>query len=154
MIPKELNDWLQVVGLFGVFGGLVLVAFEIHQSGQQLELSALADGTDNFTEAMETLVQDENLSRLIYRAEKSFADLDDFDRWRVSKYLHGYFSVTEQDYLVSRKIDSSVALGIEDDWRENMSLQMYRDYWRRSQDRFGPDFRAFINELLGKLDSH
>ena len=38
MIPKELNDWLQVVGLFGVFGGLVLVAYEIHQSGQQLEL--------------------------------------------------------------------------------------------------------------------
>lgn len=154
MIPKELNDWLQVVGLFGVFGGLVLVAFEIHQSGQQLELSALADGTDNFTEAMETLVQDENLSRLIYRAEKSFTDLDDFDRWRVSKYLDGYFSMTEQDYLVSREIDASVALGIEDDWYENMSLEMYRDYWQRSQDRFGPEFRAFINDLLTELDSH
>jgi hypothetical protein len=45
-----------------------------------LELAASADGTDNFTQAMETLVQDEDLSRLIYRAEQSFKDLDDFEK--------------------------------------------------------------------------
>lgn len=104
MIPKELNDWLQVAGLFGVFTGLILVAYEINRSGRQLELAASADGVDNFMQAMETLVQNEDLSRLIYRAEQSFVELDDFDKWRVSKYLDGYLSMSEQDYLLYREM--------------------------------------------------
>ena len=32
MIPKELNDWLQVLGLFGVLGGLVFVGLQMQQT--------------------------------------------------------------------------------------------------------------------------
>jgi len=29
MVPKELNDWLQVIGLFGVLGGLIFVGLQL-----------------------------------------------------------------------------------------------------------------------------
>jgi hypothetical protein len=32
LIPKELNDWLQVLGLFGVLGGLVFVGLQMQQT--------------------------------------------------------------------------------------------------------------------------
>lgn len=153
MKSDSLNKWLTLGANLGVFAGLVLVAYEINQSGTQLELAASADGTDNFAQAMETLVQDENLSRLIYRAEQSFNDLDDFEKWRVSKYLDGYMSMSQQDFHVYREIDGMESdEAFQDDWRENMNLRMYRDYWLHSQNRFSAEFQNFINDVLADLD--
>ena len=142
MKPDSLNKWLTLGANLGVFAGLILVAYEINQSGAQLELDASADGTDNFTQAMETLVQDKELSSLIYRAEQSFEDLDDFEKWRVSKYPDGYMTMSQQDWLVYREIGGTGSnKAFADDWRENMRLQMYREYWLRSKGRFDPEFR-------------
>ena len=79
------NKWLTLGANLGVFVGLILVAYEINQSGTHLELAASSDGVDNFTQAMEVLAQDEELSKLIFRAERSYDELDDFEKWRVSK---------------------------------------------------------------------
>jgi len=145
------SKWLTFVANMGVFIGLVMVAYEINQSQTELELLALADGTDNFTEAMLALTQDEGLSKLVYRAENSFEDLDDFELWRVHKYLDGYMSMSEQDYLVLTKLpDEIIASGFEDDWQENMQRPLYLHYWEKSEMRFSPEFREFINDILSK----
>jgi len=34
LVPKELNDWLQVVGLFGVLGGLIFVGLQLRLDRQ------------------------------------------------------------------------------------------------------------------------
>lgn len=155
MNSDRLNSWLSLGANLGVFAGLILVAYEINQSGKQLELAASADGVDNFTQAMETLVQDEDLSRLIYRAEQSFEDLDDFEKWRVARYLDGYMSMSEQDYLVISQINAvGSKAGFRNDMFEYMKLPMYREYWRQSQDRHDKEFRNFVNEILIELDSH
>ncbi len=150
MNSDDLNKWLTLVANLGVFLGLVLLAYEVNQSGTSLELASSSDGVDNFTQAMEVLVQDEDLARLIYRAERSFEELDDFEMWRVSKYLDGFMSMSEQDYRVNTKMNDMG--GMKDDWRENMALQMYRDYWSRSEERFHPDYRRFIDEIIAELN--
>ena len=153
MNADSLNKWLSLGANLGVFAGLILVAYEINQSGKHLELAASADGVDNFQQAMETLVQDENLSMLIYRAEHSFEDLDDFEKWRVARYLDGYMSMSEQDFLVYRKInDTGGDAAFEDDMGEYMRLPMYRDYWLRSQGTHGAEFQEFVNEILAELE--
>jgi hypothetical protein len=150
----RLNRWLTLGANLGVMAGLILVAYEINQSGKQLEIAASADGVDNFTQAMETLVQDENLSKLIYRAEHSFDELDDFERWRVKRYLDGYMSMSEQDYLVITQIGGGDLAGFGADMREYMSTPMYRDYWRQSRDRHGPDFQRYLDSILTELNSN
>jgi len=130
-----------------VFAGLGLVAFEIHQAQAQMELLGSADGADNFTEAMAILSQDEELAQLMYTAELDYEALDDFQRWRVSKYLDGYFTMSEQDYLVLTRFTGGVQ-GFEFDWKNNMSLPAYREYWASSDARYSPEFRSFIDRLL------
>ncbi len=49
MNSDDWNRWLTLGANLGVFVGLILVAYEINQSGTQLELAASGDGTDNFT---------------------------------------------------------------------------------------------------------
>ena len=154
MDNNSLNQWLTLGANVGVIIGLILVAYEINQSGTSLELSASSDGIDNFTQAMEVLVQNEELARLIYKAENSYEDLDDFDKWRVSKYLDGFLGMSEQDYRVYRAMgEEEEDLAFRDDWRENMRLTMYREYWAESSQRFNSDFRRFIEEILEDLDS-
>jgi hypothetical protein len=36
---------------------------------------------------------------------------------------------------------------------EKLSLQMFREYWARSEGRFAPEFRHFINDIVRKLDA-
>ena len=150
MGSEKFNKWLTLGANLGVIAGLVLVAYEIDQSATNLDLAVSSDGVDNFQQAMEVLVQDEDLARLIYKAETSFDELDDFDTWRVSKYLDGYFSMSEQDFRVLVTM-SDAGSGFRDDWRENMSLPMHQDYWAHSEERFTPEFRRFINDILTEL---
>ena len=149
----SLNSWLSLAANIGVIAGLALVAYEINQSGKQLELAASADGVDNFTQAMETLVQDEDFSRFIYRAEQSFDELDEFERWRVARYLDGYMSMSEQDYLVISQINGGDIAGFNTDMRKYMRMPMYRDYWIRGQNRHGPEFQFFVDEILAELEA-
>ena len=46
MIPKELNDWLQVIGLFGVIGGLLFVGLELRLARQVALTDAVANAYD------------------------------------------------------------------------------------------------------------
>ena len=101
---------------------------------------------------METLVQNEDLSRLIYHAEQAYHELDEFEKWRVGRYLDGYMSMSEQDYLVLIQIGGMDTAGFVDDMREYMDMPMYREYWTQSEKRHGPEFRRFVNELLAELD--
>lgn len=149
MNSEKLNSWLTFGANLGVFAGLILVAYEINQSGRHLELAASADGTDNFTQAVENLVQDENLSLLIYKAEHSYGELDDFEKWRVSRYLDGFMTMSQQDYLVYQGLgDDGTAAGYEYDWRRNMRLAMFQDYWRNNEARYSLQYQTFINGIL------
>ena len=146
-----LGRWFSLAANVAVFVGLLLVAYEINQAQVQMELSALADGADNFTQAMESLSQDEDLAKLIYRAETDFDGLSDFERWRLFKYLDGYMIMSEQDFHVITQSRVS-ASGFEYDWRKNMSMHMYQAYWSQSASRFGSEFQGFIERIVAQED--
>ena len=46
MVSKELNDWLQVVGLFGVLGGLIFVGLQIRLDRQVALSESVARAND------------------------------------------------------------------------------------------------------------
>ena len=46
MISKELNDWLQVVGLFGVLGGLIFVGLQLQLDRRIAVLDGVARDSD------------------------------------------------------------------------------------------------------------
>jgi len=151
MKSDAINKWLTLAANVGVIVGLILVAYEVDQSGTSLELTASSDTADGFVQAMEVLAENEELARLIFKAEQSYDELDDFDKWRVSKYLDGFTTMASQDYLVTLRMNRDVS-SMKEDWRENMRLEMYQDYWEKSEGRFRPEFRNFINDILAEIN--
>ena len=145
-----LHKWLTLAANVGVIIGLILIAYELNQTQEQLEMSALADATDNFTQAMEVLAQDEELSSLVFRAESDFEALEPFEKWRVYKYLDGFFTMSEQDYLAMKTIEAGTLGGFDYDWKHFMKQQHYRAYWMDNEGRFGNEFRAYVNNILAE----
>ncbi len=146
------NTWLTLGANLAVFSGLILVAYEINQTGTQLQLSASADSADDFTQAMQVLVQDEDLSRLLYRAEFSYNELDEFEKWRVSKYLDGFFIMAQQDYFVMRQNDAGeILVAFELDWRERLEFPVWREYWVLRRERYGQAFQNFMDDVVTEL---
>jgi hypothetical protein len=143
------SRWFSAIINIAVILGLILVAFEINQTQRQMELSALSDGADDFVQAMQTLSQNEDLAVLVHKAETAFDQLDEFERWRVFKYLDRYLTMSEQDYQVIMRSDVSPN-GFVRDWTLNMKMPVYQSYWAESQDRFSPEFQAFINGLVSR----
>lgn len=150
---RNWERWLTLGANLSVFAGLILVAYEIAQSRAQLELTASADGTDNFVQAMQVLAQDDGLSRLLYKAEHSYGELDHFERWKLYKYLDGYMTMSEQDFRVYVDTnDDAIETTFRRDWRQNMALPMYREYWNDRAARYSNAFRNLIDGILGELD--
>ena len=103
---------------------------------------------------MQILAQDEGLSRLLYKAEHSYSDLEHFERWKLYKYLDGYMSMSEQDYRVYVDTgDDKIETTFTRDWRENMALPMFREYWVERGSRYSPDFRQLIEGILSELSA-
>ena len=144
----KLNGWLTLLANIAVFAGLVLVAYVIGQAQRQLELAALADTTDYFTQALAGLTHDPGLSELLYRAQTGFEQLEDFEKWRVFKYLDGFVTMSEHDYLVMQDIGEVDLGGFHYDWEEFMTQGHFRAYWGAHEERFGAEFRAYVNGLL------
>ena len=61
METGKLNQWLTLAANIGVIAGLILVAYEINQTRADLEISASADTTDNYTSSVYALVHDSEL---------------------------------------------------------------------------------------------
>jgi hypothetical protein len=140
------SRWFSAITNIAVILGLILVAFEINQTQRQMELSALSDGADDFVQAMQTLSQNEDLAVLVHKAETAFDKLDEFERWRVFKYLDGYLTMSEQDYQVIMRTDVSPN-GFVRDWTLNMRMSVYQSDWAESRERFSPEFQALTNGL-------
>jgi hypothetical protein len=141
------NKWLSIASNVAVFVGLVLVAYEINQTQRQMEISELADAADDFTQSMQTLSESDSLAELLYLAETDYDSLDDFQRWRLFKWLHGFMIMSEQDYFVLIQM-GDLFEPFRHDWIEFMQLSMYRDFWARNRDSFTAEFQEFIEASM------
>jgi len=147
------NKWLTLIANVGVLAGLMLVAYEINQTRTQLLLSASADSTNDYVQAMQVLAQDVDLSELLYRAEFSYDELEEFEKWRISKYFDGFFVMAQQDYFVIRQNDvGETWVAFETDWRQRLEMPAWREYWRLRRTRYAPVFRDFLDDILAGLD--
>jgi len=146
------KETAEVVGVLSIVGSLILVAYEINQTRAGLEVSASADATDNFTQSVYAIAHDPEFSELMYRAEERYGELEDFERWRITKYFDGFFVMAQQDYFVIRAVDQATLVAYEFDWRERMALPVYREYWQQRRARYHPDYRAFLDRVIGELE--
>ena len=92
MIPKELNDWLQVVGLFGVIGGLILVAMELNQTTNAIRGSNYFAAAESSAEWNKWVAESERLAPIAMKYGALGVDgLTAEERYRYGVAMMGAF---------------------------------------------------------------
>lgn len=156
MDSAKLNDWLQVIGLFGVIASLIFVGLQMKQD-QEI---ALSSAYQSRADASTQLWSDMAANLALIEAEVKSEEL-------------GYDSLTPQEKaLLAYSAQAWLHLF------ENVHFQyvngfISEEHWRRSREAFKPDFRTaatrslyesnpgywresfqkVINELIAEIDT-
>lgn len=92
MVPKEVNDWLQVVGLFGVIGGLVLVALELNQTTNAIRASNYFSAAESSSEWNKWIAESDRMAPITKKYNDVGVDgLTEEERYRYGSAMMGAF---------------------------------------------------------------
>lgn len=159
MIPKEFNDWLQVIGIFGVLGGLILVAIELRQTNAAIRASAYqfrAESSTNWDVAIGE--SPERASMILKYLDGGREALNREEDLRYGSLLRAAFKRQESEYY-------QYELGLLDDvwyettFRHHMELWVprWRDWGELENDAYiaevaRPSFWAEIQRFVDLPD--
>ena len=157
MDSAKLNDWLQVIGLFGVIGSLVFVGLQMRQDREIALSMAMQARTDSTIQNLLGLASNSNLASAldkIERGERAQLSLSEKRAMSLSakaslynldnthwQYVNDFIS--DEKWAASRaalKLVLSQQFGARDAYEENPAE------WRAS-------FREVIDELLLEIDA-
>jgi hypothetical protein len=162
MRESRLQSWAlaaEIIGGVAVVLSLILVAYELNQSNQQaalntsaLEIAAYQDLIESISNLNSTALQDPAVLRAVALLQSEPEPMNDEDRQRTSIYLMTLFRHGDMAYFQYER-------GAIDEKRLNSVLRIVTDrlehpyirsVWERSRDRFIPEYRDYIENLMSK----
>jgi hypothetical protein len=156
---EKVNLWLTLVSNLGIVAGFVLIAFQLQQNTQALQVQASAI-VASATVTAESAFMGENVAEAYAIAEKTPRDLTDAQMLQVNGYLNTSFVSIQQTYL-----NYQTGLALEQDWLQSKSYAVQqlswpvgRAYWSATKKYYIPEFVSEIDEALlktpGVLDTN
>jgi hypothetical protein len=99
MDSAKANDWIQMIGIFGVLAGLVFLGFEIQQNTRAVQNESYLSVMALLIENTSSIVANEKLNRIVMTGEDSPADLSPEEWYRFSQTMVPRMGVWEYLYL-------------------------------------------------------
>ena len=160
MVPKELNDWLQVIGLFGVLGGLIFVGLQLQLDRQVALVDGIEAGASNqlyWTELVsvnsDVWVRGLAGDSLTEAEEVQFSALAQARQMiyfnRYSRSARGLSGQSPERWVVEFALELHASPGLVKWWREFQSVGDLR------RERLGVDngpWSSAVNEELSRME--
>jgi hypothetical protein len=99
MESAKVNEWIQIVGIFGVLAGLIFLGYEIQQNTRAVQNESYLSIMSLLTDHMSSIVTDEDFSRIVMIGEESPSDLSTEEWYRFSQSMFSRLGVWEYLYL-------------------------------------------------------
>ena len=160
MDSAKLNDWLQVIGLFGVIGSLVFVGLEMQQAKQIALSDANQARTDASVDFIITTVTDPIMRSATVKMNSGNADVlspDELVTYRAFSYAN--LMIYENLYLQYR--NGFLPKGRWIGTRSNIKVGLIgagqapaiRPAYEGTKMLWSPEFRQLIDSIIDEIDS-
>ena len=144
------------LGAAGVIASLLYVAIQVRASTRASAVEAKLQSTRLLTETIDLLIQHPDLEDIYLRGLADLKSLSKDESRRFSNMAFKYFWFCSAGHFQFRT--GTLA---ESDWQEHRAALHYwlsgpgcRSWWARfGRDKFGPEFRNFIDEEIASLDA-
>ena len=152
MKKVSLDVWIQLIGMLGVFGGLVALVIELNQSQRLSQASAYQARNSEIQEAQRELALSEDFAEILQKFDSQGVDsLTLGERSRVVAWhsamqwrMQGQFYQYQQGFLEEAALEQALndlASGIYQKWEElDLTERIQPFEWKqRIRDRLGQD---------------
>ena len=152
MKKVSLDVWIQLIGMLGVFGGLVALVIELNQSQRLSQASAYQARNSEIQEAQRELALSEDFAEILQKFDSQGVDsLTLGERSRVVAWhsamqwrMQGQFYQYQQGFLEEAALEQTLndlASGIYQKWEElDLTERIQPFEWKqRIRDRLGHD---------------
>ena len=152
MKKVSLDVWIQLIGMLGVFGGLVALVIELNQSQRLSQASAYQARNSEIQEAQRELALSEDFAEILQKFDSQGVDsLTLGERSRVVAWhsamqwrMQGQFYQYQQGFLEEAALEQTLndlASGIYQKWEElDLTERIQPFEWKqRIRDRLGQD---------------
>ena len=152
MKKVSLDVWIQLIGMLGVFGGLVALVIELNQSQRLSQANAYQARNSEIQEAQRELALSEDFAEILQKFDSQGVDsLTLGERSRVVAWhsamqwrMQGQFYQYQQGFLEEAALEQTLndlASGIYQKWEElDLTERIQPFEWKqRIRDKLGQD---------------
>ena len=154
-------NW-EIVGSTGEWAGAIAVVVTLYYLARQIRQSteggrdaAVLSAISDFAHATEELNRDPELVRIWFEGRKDFQNLAQIEKQRFALYLTSTFHRYEVVLYQARqgKLDELAVKGLWAQMEYAFEGQGTRDWWKESRRLFNPEFQAYCDSMISKIDS-
>lgn len=143
----KVNEWVQIIGIFGVLAGLVFLSYEIQQNTRAVQNESYLSVMAMLTDQQMALTTDEDLNRIVMIGEVSPKVLTAEEWARFTQFIMPRFGVWE--YLYLGRQDGSVTdtlwSAYDPYYLSIVCKPGYKQWLVEFGDAFAPDFLNYLN---------
>ena len=150
MESAKANDWIQIIGIFGLLAGLVFLSYEIQQNTRAVQNESYLSIMSLLTEHMSSIVTDENLNRIVMIGEESPSKLSTEEWYRFTQSMYARFGVWE--YLYLGRLEGTVTdinwVAYEPYFLGIVCMPGYRRWLDEQGTKFAPAFIEYLQTTV------
>jgi hypothetical protein len=135
----------------GVIASVIYVSIQISHNTRAVRASAFQQVINSFAAISFDIARDRNLVDLYLRAGRDFAALDEVERAQYSLMLLSFLRRSENVFFQTEihMLHSEHWSGIRESIKAIMAPPGAQACWDEMKSRLNPEFRAFVDELIG-----
>lgn len=149
---EHLASIASIVSAFAIVVSVIYAALQIRQNTSAVTVSALQQVMDSFAEISFEIGRDKALCDLVVRANRDFGSLPPPERLQFTLMTLSFTRRAENVFLQSRAhvLTADHWVGIRNSLLAVMDPPGARACWAEIRTRLNPDFRLFVDQLLGE----
>ena len=136
----------------GVMLGFVYFSIELRHNTRAVRASAFQQVVNSFADVSLALATDKRLVDLFVRAAKHYESLDEIERTQYSYMIVSYLRRAESVFFQTEihMLSSEHWSGIRNSIKAVMTPPGTRICWGELKNRFNPEFRDYIDDLIAQ----
>ena len=143
----KINEYTNVIAAVGAILTLVFVGYQVNQNTRVLKNQANLDLLMASFSLRATITENKEVATLIFKATNDYATLEEIEQVQYQAYVSRTFDIWEHAFQLNASglIDQSTWQAWNGAYLPTLKYDGPREYWRRYQIDFSPEFRNYID---------
>ena len=149
---SAINEGVSLIANIGVIGSIVFLGLEMQQNTEMMQSQTRNSIVENQLSVYDKMIENPELFDIANKRNENL-DVTNAERQQLHIFILSQLRIWENEFY-----QFQIGLYASEEfearkiwWRKIIGIPVNLQTWRSEQETFYPDFRIYINELLGEI---